>query len=153
MDISLDSYKLIKYDINNIKHVSFIKSLFNDEEVVSYLGHLDNYLNNTYIFSDFDGNYIGYLSMSEVIVNLKNLTSSSIYYAIDKKYRGMGHGSRLLKEVSEHKLIDIDMLVMMIDINNIASLKAAEKASFREEFRSDDEAIYSRYSKKKIKRR
>lgn len=153
MDISLDSYKLIKYDINNIKHVIFIKDLFNDEEVVSYLGHLDNYLNNTYIVSDLDDNYVGYLSMSELIVNMKNLTSSTIYYAIYKKYRGMGHGSKLLKEVSEYKLIDIDMLVMMIDINNVASLKAAENASFREEFRSDDEVIYTKYSNAKRKQR
>lgn len=151
MDISLDSYKLIKYDANNIKHFSFIKNLFNDEDVVFYLGHLDNYLDNTYIVSDFDGNYIGYLSMSELIVNIKNLTSSTIYYAIDRKYRGMGHGSRLLKEVSEHKLADIDMLVMMIDINNVASLRAAEKAGFSEEFRSDEEVIYTKYSKDKIK--
>lgn len=153
MDISLDSYKLIKYDSNSIKDLNFIRGLFADEEVVSYLGHLENDFKNVYIVSDYDGNYIGYVSLSEVIVNMKNLTSSTIYYAIDKKYRGMGHGSRLLKEVSKYKLIDIDMLVMMIDVNNMASLKAAEKAGFGEEFRSDEEVIYTKYSIEKRKQK
>lgn len=39
------------------------------------------------------------------------------------------------------------------DINNIASLKVAENASFREEFRSDDEVIYTTYSNEKRKQK
>lgn len=151
MEINLESYRLIKYDINNHKHMNFIKKLFNDDNVVFYLGHLEKNVNNAYIVSDYNDNYVGYLSLSDVVVNIKNLTSSTIYYAIDKRYRGMGYGSGLLKEVSEYRLADIDMLVMMIDVNNIASLKAAEKAGFNEEFRSDEEVIYTKYSNKKRK--
>lgn len=153
MDISLDSYKLIKLKKENKIDLDFVKELFKDEDVLLYLGHLENDFKNVYIVSDYDGNYIGYLSMSNVIVNMKNLTSVTLYYAIDKKYRGMGYGTLLLNEVSDYLLERVDMLVMMIDINNKSSLKVAEKASFIEELVSDEEIICTKYSVKRRKQK
>lgn len=153
MDISLDSYKLIKLKKENKIDLDFVKELFKDEDVLLYLGHLENDFKNVYIVSDYDGNYIGYVSLSEVIVNMKNLTSVTLYYAIDKKYRGMGYGTLLLNEVSDYLLERVDMLVMMIDINNKSSLKVAEKASFIEELVSDEEIICTKYSVKRRKQK
>lgn len=153
MDISLDNYKLIKLRKNSLNEVNFIRELFTDNEVISYLGHLENDFSNVYVVSDSEGNYIGYLSMSNIILNIKNLISITLYYAIDKKYRGMGYGTKLLNEVSDYLLNEVDMLVMMIDVNNKSSLKVAEKASFEVEFKSDEDVIYTKYSKIKKKQR
>lgn len=144
MDINLKNYKLIKLHEKNLNHLYFIKNLFNDEEVVKYLGHLDNDLTNTYIIVNNDC-YIGYLSMSNIITNNQNLTSITLYYAIDKRYRNKSHASNVLLEVSEHLLNTVDMLVLMIDINNDSSSKVAKKAEFKEEFRDDEDIIYTKY--------
>ena len=153
MDITLENYKLIKLEKDNKKDVEFVKNLFLDEDVLLYLGHLENDFSNVYIVSDIMGNYIGYLSMSNVVLNMKNLTSVTLYYAIDKKYRGMSHGTLLLSEVSDYLLDKVDMLVMMIDINNKASRRVAERVSFNEELVSDEEIIYTKYSMKKRKQK
>ena len=153
MEISLENYKLVKLREDNAWGLKFIRDLFSDEEVNFYLGHLENDRNNVYIVCDNDGNYIGYLSMSDVVLNMKNLTSVTLYYAIDKKYRGMGYGTGLLKEVSAHLLKEVDMLVMMIDVRNEICCKAAKNASFKEEIISDEDIIYTKYSGVKVRQK
>lgn len=128
MDIYLENYKLIKLQKENLNHLYFIKNLFMDEKVVEYLGHLENDLSNTYIISNNDY-YIGYLSMSSIITNSKNLTSITLYYAIDKKYRNSKHASNMLLEISDYLLNTVDMLVLMIDKNNSSSSKVARMLS------------------------
>ena len=90
--------------------------------------------------------------MSNIITNSKNLTSITLYYAIDKQYRNLGHGATMLTEVSDYLLDNVDMLVLMIDITNTPSMKTAEKAGFKEEYRDDEDVIYTKYSNIKNKK-
>ena len=146
MEIILENYKLIKLNNSNSKDLNFIKNLFIDEETVTYLGHLERDLNNTYIIANNNNDYIGYLSTTNVITNINNLTSITLYYAIDKKYQNLGHGTNMLIEVSNYLLNTVDMLVLMIDVNNKKSAKMAEKALFKEEFRDEEDIIYTKYN-------
>ena len=150
--INLKSYKLIKRTkIEDKKTLEFIKELFQDEETIKYLGNLENDKDNTFIISDYNNNYIGYLSMSEKITNREYLESISLYYAINKKYRSIGHATNILKELSDYLLNEVDMLVLMIDKNNIGSTKAAINASFNKENEYDDDVIYTKYKQEIIK--
>lgn len=150
-DIILTNYHLIKFDEFNKQQLTYLKDLMQDEFFIKYLGHLEQDRNNVYIISDSSNNYIGYFSMSNPVVNNKNLTSITLYYAIDNKHQCLGHATKMLTEVSEFLLDKIDMLVLMIDKTNTPSMKVAQNSGFNIEYQDEDDAILTKYNHSKDK--
>ncbi|WP_427338100.1 GNAT family N-acetyltransferase [Caloranaerobacter sp. DY30410] len=63
-----------------------------------------------------------------------------IDYSIDKKYRGQGYGTKLLKEIVnkfKNEVRNIRRLVGKVKIENIPSQKAFAKAGYRHEKKND----------------
>lgn len=147
-NLKLDNFDLIKFDFNNEEHNLVIRKLC-DKNKSNYLGDLfysialirkrqeENYYNEAYIayYNDYP---IGFISLS-----YKN-SAYEISYGILKEYRNQHLGTLLLDEFSEvlfNNYEDINNLTLVINKNNIASIKLANMASYE----SDTKDNYTRH--------
>ncbi|MCI6266902.1 MAG: GNAT family N-acetyltransferase [Erysipelotrichaceae bacterium] len=154
--IELEDLLLIKVDKNNLKHLEYLKKLFQNKEDKSmdFLGQLDQQIDdNTFIVQNKHDKKVGYFAMSKPVINYLGLSSISLYYTIEPTYRSKGYATILLQEMSQYLLEKNDMLVLNIHKKNLASRRVAEKAGFQLEFTSDEEEeeIYTKYAQKQKK--
>lgn len=148
--MQLESFNLKKFDSNNVKQKEFMKTMFSNEsdEIYSYLGHMDKLEDeNAYLVYNNEDHMIGYFSMSQPVINQMNLLSTSLYYAIHPFFRRQGYATKFLQEISEALLEQVDMIVLMIDQKNIASIQVAKNAHYQVQFCDNDEEdiIFVRY--------
>lgn len=140
--MELESFNLVKVNKNDRLHMLFLKELFEntDDKSIEYLGNLSKFNDdNAYIVLNDKLEKIGYFSMSIPVLNHRGLISSSLYYTICPKYRGLGYATKLLEEVSDYLLNKIDMLILSIDKTNEASKKVALNNDFNIIFEDDEE--------------
>lgn len=67
-------------------------------------------------------------------LSFKGLKKKSVVYsiAIDKKFRGMGYGRKILEEsIKEMKLNGISSILLYVNVNNIPAIKLYEKIGFQ----------------------
>ena len=145
----LESFNLIKVDKNDETHNQFLKELFQnaDDKSMEYIGDLSNVTDdNAYIVLNNKLEKVGYFTMSIPIINHSGLSSSSLYYAISPKYRGLGYATKLLGEISDYLLNELDMIVLSVDKNNEASKRVALNNNFRIIFETeeDDEILFAK---------
>lgn len=151
MDLKLADLTLIRVLKDNTEHMKFLKQMFQDKEdlEISYLGHLENAVDDlTYIVQNDKLENVGYFSMSKPVVNGLGLSVVSLYYGVQTQYRGRGYATSLVREMSEYLLEKVEMLVLSIDRNNLASIAVAKKAGFQVEFADCDEYIFVKYARR-----
>lgn len=67
-------------------------------------------------------------------ISFKGLKKKSVVYsiAIDKKFRGMGYGRKLLEEsIKEMKANGISSILLYVNVNNTPAIKLYEKMGFQ----------------------
>lgn len=152
-EIELETLKLVSIDFNNKDHLQFLKELFqnSNDSSMNFLGDLSSVRDEyAFIIVNDDMEKIGYFSITDPVVNVQSLLSSGAYYAILPKYRNKGYATRMLEEVSDYILKNIDMLVLSINKENIASRKVAEKNGFKIIFEDEEDMLYAKYAKTKV---
>ena len=68
-----------------------------------------------------------------------------LQYAVSPKYRGLGYGNLLLKEVTDYLLKNNKSIRLDIDKNNTNSIKCALKNSYEQEKVENDTIRYRRH--------
>ena len=149
--MQLESFTLQRLDSKQKEQQEFMQQMFSNEEdeIYSYLGHM-NHLGDehTYLICNDENHMIGYFSMSQPVMNQMNLLSTSLYYAIHPSYRGKGYATKFLQEISGILLKQVDMIVLMIHQENIASIRVAKKALYQVQFcdSEEEDIIFVQYA-------
>lgn len=142
MKIKLNSLQLITYKEDKKKHFRFVKEMKNDPLMCHFVTDKpDEYLMNTKDDSDTIGStylvakekdLIGYVRFAE----LDKEGTLDLHYAVHPDQRRKGYGTKILIEVSDYLLKNINEVNMIqLNINNInsGSIKCAKKAAFKQE--------------------
>lgn len=172
-DISLvDGLHLQKLDSFNKNHMRLARTLDKDERIFGEFGYLysieqlfhnKEYIDRNYLLKNdiYHSPYaiyycdtpIGFMEISNVFESLKMV---DISYALLKKFRGNGYASKTLREISRiilsDKIIDIQLISLIIDITNKSSQSVAVRAGFVDDGLSSkqhEEQGYIRYQKTK----
>ena len=152
MQWSMETMSIIGYDNTNDLHRKFKRELVSDSLIFMYFKNtIERYLslsNNpneikqetAYLVSNAS-NLVGYLYLGHCDFN----GTLALDYAIHEDYRGNHLGVKMLKEVREYLLHNMDR-VQAIDLaiqkNNIRSIQTASQAGFIYHRRIDDTTYY-----------
>ena len=141
MKIKLNSLYICNYDPDDIRKFNFLKDIFEDELIKSYLGkHVCGeiadskndvriILDHSYIISN-QRNHIGFISLPDLREGILTLE-----YGVHPAFRHKGYGTKILKEVSDYFLEErnfVEKVELCIDSENIYSQKAALSAGFKQ---------------------
>lgn len=140
--IKLDSFILEVFDYNIKEHLEMISFFDFDVEINKYIITSNDSFSdiiNYYIASDpdiiYNKIYMVKLLTGEIIGSLElDGIKEDLYinYAILKKYRGNMYATRLLREITEYLLNEIDTISILIKNDNEKSKKLALSAGYKE---------------------
>ena len=144
------------FQSNNPKHLYFLKTLKDDQEIQHFLGNIleSAYLNtNTLLFRDFlTQHYVGLVSFSDIQDSFIGPTIS-IYYFIHPSIRQQGYGT-LIVQKAVNFLFDqtsCKHIVMNISKKNIPSQKVAKKCFFECAYEDDEDFIFLKSKERNLK--
>lgn len=161
--IHLSTFNLEK--INECKHYSLIKSMEMDDDVNRYIskyfsGWISFYvsesdevieLEKSYVI-EFDNKYVGFVGSLEITSN----GVLEIWYAIDRNFRNMGYGEKILGEVTSYyieNVYGVNGICLKIDKCNIVSQKVAVNNGYIKVLECDDIYEYQYVRRKRRKSR
>lgn len=148
--IKLQKYELKNIEINNLNDKSFLRKMNQDEEFKKFFGGIvlnsenkESIFMNDYLVQ-FNGAIVGYIHIANKINN-GEIVAVTLYYYIDKLYRGNGIATTLLKELMEYlsKEENINYFILNINKANIPSIYVALNNEFiqKREIEEDEEEI------------
>lgn len=142
MYIKLKDLAITNYNSNDISNIKFVKDIKDANRLDSYLyncidemirkseGRSNLTIGYGYIIKDAE-NLIGFVRPARI----NNINTLDLDYGVHPKYRHQGYGTKILVEVSDFFLENIERIhkvKLNIDISNEYSLKCAKKAGFIE---------------------
>lgn len=156
--IKLKSLYLEPY--HQIKHMSIVKKLNDDQMIYRYISHhFSMWLNETIISSNIKSvnHYVIYNKSKESIGMCGNSISSSnqiieLWYCIDQEHRNHGFAEKLVVEITHYflsTLKDLQTIKLVINKDNIYSNKVANKSGYSLVNEDKDKNVYQ-YFKTKI---
>lgn len=148
--IKLQKYELKNIEINNLNDKNFFEKMNQDEEFKKFFGGIvlssenkDSIFMNDYLVQ-FNRTIVGYIHIADKINN-GEIVAVTLYYYIDKLYRGNGIATTLLKELMEYlsKEENINYFILNINKANIPSIYVALNNEFiqKREIEEDEEEI------------
>jgi len=148
--IKLNKYILKNIDINDIKDNEFFNKMNQDEEFKRFFGGVIlNTENKTSLFMNdhmlqMGGQNVGYMHIGDKITR-DDITAVTLYYYIDKSYRGNGIATEALKELMEYltEKEKVNYFILNIHKENMASIKVAINNGFiqQNDIGEDEEEI------------
>lgn len=144
--IRLNNYVLDNIDISNIRDNEFSEKMKQDGDfkrffggVVLKEGNQDSIFMNDYLLKS-NGHNVGYIHIGDKVIR-DDVVAVTLYYYIDKMYRGNGIATGALRELMEYLINQeyINYFILNIHRENMASIKVAINNGFIRQNEIDDD--------------
>lgn len=135
--VVLNNYVLDNIDVNNITDSAFFEKMKQDEDFKRFFGGVllkeenqGSIFMNDYLLKS-NGQNVGYIHIGDKVIR-EEVVAVTLYYYIDKLYRGNGIATGALRELMEYLTNQehVNYFILNIHRENMASIKVAINNGF-----------------------